>query len=141
MAVIEVQPIVVNDLVLHLGDTTTGNDFQKAISSAILTPSSSNVTFQGGTPDAAFTFPGSTTWALELTYAQDVSTPGSLSEFLWTNRGQQLAFTLEPKAGGTSWDGEVIIAPGAAGGAVSAVATSTVSLGVQGEPTPTFPTV
>lgn len=140
MAIKAVQPVMISDLVLRLGATSTGDEFQKAITSAELAPSSSNVTFQGGTPDAAFTFPGPTSWVLNLTYGQDVTTPGSLSEYLWKNRGKSVPFTLEPKKGGTSWAGDVIISPGAAGGAVASVATATVALGVQGEPTPTFPT-
>lgn len=137
MAVIEVRPVLINDLVLKLG---AADEFQKAITSAELVPSSSNVTFQGGTPDASFTFPGSTSWVLNITFGQDVTTPGSLAEYLWIHRGEEVPFTLEPKKGGTSWDGECIISPAAAGGAVSAVGTATVGLGVQGEPTPTFPT-
>lgn len=141
MAVKAIKPIVINDLVLRLGDATTGDEFQKAITSAILTPSSSNVTFQGGTPDAAFTFPGPVSWTLNLTYAQDVDTAGSLSQYLWEHQGEEIEFMLKPKATGTTeWAGTVIIAPGAAGGAVAAVATATVALGVQGAPTPTFPT-
>ena len=137
MPVIDVKPVFINDLVLKLG---SADEFQKAITSATLTPSTSNVTFQGGTPDASFTFPGATTWTLDVTFGQDVNTPGSLTEYLWLHRGEEVPFTLEPKAGGTSWAGDCIITPAAAGGAVSAVGTSTVNLGVQGEPTPTFPT-
>lgn len=142
MAVKEIKPIVINNLVLRLGDAATGDEFQKAITSAILTPASSNVTFQGGTPDAAFTFPGPTSWTLDLTYAQDVDTVGSLSQYLWEHQGEEVEFMLKPKASGaTTWEGSTIIAPGAAGAAVAAVATSSVSLGVQGAPEPTFPSV
>lgn len=134
MAEIAVQPIVLKDMVLSLGT----DDFAAAVASAILTPSASLVTFKGLKPSAKFTFPASAEWTLELEYAQDWAAAGnSLSRHLFDNEGEVEEAVLEPQSGvGTRWTFDVIITPGAVGGAVDTVGTATVTLGVSGRPVP-----
>jgi hypothetical protein len=125
------------DAVLTLG----ADDYQAAVSSATLTPSSSIQSFKGLTPTAVWSAGTSATWTLELTYAQDWADETSLGAYLFDNEGSTVTFTLEPNAGGAGFSGSVIITPGAAGGAVDGYATATVSLGVVGKPALTFPEV
>ncbi len=143
MPVIDVTPFIMRDAVITLGT----DDFAKAVSSATLTPSGGTVEFKGLKPDAVFTFPQSVTWTLDLEYAQDWSVTtagGSLSRYLFENAGQVVDATLNANdtvsTGETLWTMQVAITAGAVGGAVDNVATATVSLGVVGQPVPTFPT-
>ena len=131
MAQIGVQPIVLRDVLLSIG----ADSYEKHVSGVTFTPSSSTVNWNGLTPDASFTFPTATTWTLQLEYAQDWETPNSLSEYLFENEGEKVTMTFEPVNGGAGFSADVHIAPGAIGGAVNAVATATVTLGVSGKPT------
>lgn len=133
MATIEVAPKILNDVILSFGV----DDFAAACSSATLTPSASNVTWKGLKPSAVFTFPTSPTWTLDLEYAQDWADEDSLSRYLFDHQGETIAATLTPNSGDTAWGLNIVITPGAVGGAVDTVAVATVSLGVSGQPVPT----
>lgn len=128
---IDVNPLYLSDIVFATAD----DSFEKAISSVTFTPSSKNATFQGGTPDATFTYPGPTTWTCDLEFAQDWDTANSLSLFLFNNQGETIAVTFTPKTGGASIAATLIVTPGSIGGNIGSVSTSKVSLGVQGKPT------
>lgn len=133
MAEIAVQPIVLKDMVLSLGT----DDYAAAVSSATLTPAGGTTTWKGLKQEASFTFPQSSTWTLDLEYAQDWADATSLSRYLFDNAGETVAAILEPASGvGTRWTFDVIIVEGAVGGAVDTVGTASVSLGVSGRPVP-----
>lgn len=132
MATIDVKPIVLRDCVLSVA----ADDYAKHVSGVTITPTTGSVTWNGLTPDAAFNFPTATTWAAQLDYAQDWETANSLSRYLFDHEGEQITMLFEPVAGGLGWEVDVVIAPGSIGGQVNAVATSTVTLGVQGKPRP-----
>ena len=131
MAQIAVQPIYLKDVVLSVA----GSDFEKHVSSVIFTPSVATATWKGLEPTAVFTNVGSSTWMVDIAYAQDWDTSGSLSAYLFANEGSEVTLTFEPVAGGSSWTATVIVVPGAVGGAVDSFAVATVSLPVQGKPT------
>lgn len=140
----EVQPFIMRNAVVAF-DGVDGVDFAKAVSTATLTPSGGTAEYKGLKPGATFTFPQATTWTLELTWAQDWQSDTSLSRFLFDHRGEVLDFTLNPDdqtatptTGSTVWTGKAAIAPGAVGGDIDSVATATASLGVVGEPVPTY---
>lgn len=133
MAQIAVQPIYLKDVVL----TVAGSDFEKHVSSVTFTPSVSSSTWKGLEPTAVFTNVGASTWMVDLAYAQDWTTTGSLSGYLFDNEGEEVSLTFTPVTGGDSWTATVIIVPGAVGGAVDSYAEATVSLPVQGKPTRT----
>lgn len=132
MADIAVLPIVLKDMIIEIGE----DDFAAAVSSATLTPASSPVVFKGLKAGAVFTDVTAATWTLALTYAQDWVTSGSLSAYLFNNEGDLKDAVIKPQSGvGPSFEVEIIITPGAIGGAVDQTATATVTLGVQGKPT------
>lgn len=131
MAQIAVQPIYLKDVVLSVA----GSDFEKHVSGVTFTPSVTSATWKGLEPTAVFTNVGASTWMVDLEYAQDWDTTGSLSAYLFANEGSEVTLTFEPVAGGSSWSASVIIVPGAVGGAVDSYAVATVSLPVQGKPT------
>lgn len=133
-AVAPVKPIILKDMVITIGT----DDFAAAISSATLTPAASIVTWKGLKTTAVYSFPTSPTWTLDLEYAQDWKTANSLSRYLFDHDGQTIVgVTLEPTSGvGTRWTFDLIVVPGAIGGAVDAVGTASVSLGVAAKPVP-----
>lgn len=136
MAVKDLTPFIMKNAIVQLGT----DDYAKAVSSAVITPSGGTATFKGLKPDATFSYPQSTVWTLDLTFAQDWQEPDSLSAYLFAHQGENIAATVNPNdatAGTTSWALTVSIAPGSIGGDVDSVAVSTVSLGVVGQPDPT----
>lgn len=131
MAIIDVVPIVLKDCIIEIED----DDYAAAVSSAELTPSTSQVIFKGLKPDAVFTDVSAATWLLVLSYAQDWVTATSLSRYLFDNEGATKAAVIKPQSGvGPSFAVNIVITPGSIGGAVDAVAVATVSLGVSGRP-------
>lgn len=131
MAQIAVVPILLKDVVLTLGT----DSYEKHVSEVLFTPSSSIVNWAGLSPTSVFSFPTKATWTCQLTYAQDWATTNSLSKYLHDNEGEDVAATFDPVNGGPTWAATLYIVPGAIGGALNAVATATVVLGVSGKPT------
>jgi len=131
MAQIAVQPIYLKDVVL----TVDGDTYEKHVSGVTFTPSVTSATWKGLEPTAVFTNVGSSTWMIDLAYAQDWETTDSLSAYLFANEGAEITLSFVPVTGGGTWSATVIIVPGAVGGAVDSYAVSTVSLPVQGRPT------
>lgn len=134
MAEIDVQPIVLNDMVVKIG----ADDFAAAVSSAIITPAGSIVTWKGLKPTSVHSFPVAPTFTLDIEYAQDWAGTTSLSRYLWDHQGEVVPdVVLEPQSGvGTRWTFDMIVATGAVGGAVDTVGTATVALGISGKPVP-----
>lgn len=136
MAVIDVQPIVLRDCKLTITASATAYEFEKHVSQVEFTPTSSVQTWKGLSPAAVFSAGTSATWTATLAYAQDWETTNSLSKFLYEHEGESLECLFEPKSGGAGWEATLIITPGAIGGTVDAFAVATVTLGVDGRPTP-----
>lgn len=136
MAVIAVSPIILRDCKLTITASATDYEFEKHVSQAQFDPSTSVQTWKGLNPDAVFSAGTAATWTCTLAYAQDWETTNSLSKFLYDHEGEKLQCHFEPKTGGAGWDATLIIAPGSIGGTVDAFATASVTLGVDGRPTP-----
>jgi hypothetical protein len=142
MTVIDARPFIMRNSIISFAT----DDFAKAVSTATITPSNGITAWPALKTGAVYTFPQATTWTLELTYAQDWSAETSLSRYLFDHKGQTVDFVLNaddttgmtPGVGSTTWTGTAAIAPGAVGGDVDSVATATVSLGILGEPVPTY---
>lgn len=133
MTAIAVAPIVLKDVTLKIGN----DNYEAHVSQVEFVPTASVVNWKGLSPSAVFAFPTSATWVCNLSYAQDWVTPNSLSRYLYDHEGEVIeGCTFEPQAGGPGWQADLLITPGAIGGTVDSVAVGTVSLGVQGRPTP-----
>lgn len=131
MAQIAVKPRVFKDYVL----TIAADSYEKHVSGVSITPQSSVVTWQGGTPDATFTDATSPTWTCGIDYAQDWETPNSFSQYLLANAGETVAATFKPLgAAGPTFNVDLVITPGAIGGAIGGYGTASVQLGVAGAP-------
>lgn len=131
MAVIVLDPIMMGNAKLTLGT----NDYEGHVSSAAFMPgNNSPVVFKGLSQDSVHTFATKASWTLDLEYAQDWETANSLSLYLLANEGNTVTATFEPVDGGQGYTADVIITPGAIGGAVDTVAVGSVSLGVKGRP-------
>lgn len=130
MVAIAVNPFILRDCTF----TVATSDYVAHVSTVEFVPSSSTVNWKGLTPAAVYAFGTSATWACNLSFAQDWSTPNSLSRYLYDNEGEEIVVVFEPVAGGTSITATLLIAPGSIGGAIDSVAVSTVTLGVKGKP-------
>jgi hypothetical protein len=102
-------------------------------------PSVQTLTWQGLTPAASFSDTSSPSWAATIAYAQDWTTPNSLSQYLYDHQGETVAVTFTTGPGAGSWGVNLIITPGAVGGQVNAYAVATVTLGISGQPVFTPP--
>lgn len=134
MPVIPVQPLYLQDMTFSVA----ADDYAAHVSSVTLTPSTSTTTWKGGKPSATFTRTSTPTWGCELAFAQDWESADSLSRYLWEHQGETVDVIFAPETGGTSWAVSINVIPGSIGGAVDGYATSTVTLGVDGAPVPTF---
>lgn len=130
MPEIVVSPFQLTDCTFQVA----ADNYEAHVSKVEFAPSSTSAKFKGLKPSAVFTFAGSPDWVCNLTFAQDWSTANSLSRYLFEHTGEAVEVTFEPKKGGTAITATIIVQPGSIGGDVDAVATSTVSLGVQGKP-------
>lgn len=125
------EPLFLADCIVTLGL----DDYQAAVSSATFTPTvPAPVVFKGLTPTAVFKRSGKADWALELTFVQDPDSETSLSNYLHDHEGETVPAVFKPNAGGSSWAADIIVVPGALGGAVETWGTTTVSLPVQDRP-------
>lgn len=142
MAVIPVEPVILQNALLQIastptGDPATGDDFAAALSSIRINPTTATVVYKGLKRNS-HTFPTLPEWTAVLNVAQDWETANALSRFLFDHAGEKLPAIVEPTEGvGTSWELTLVIAPVAIGGEVDGVMTSEVTLGVDGQPVPT----
>jgi hypothetical protein len=131
MTQIGVQPFTLTDVKLKVD----ADNYEQHVSQVEFQPQGGVTTWKGLTPESAFSFAQTPTWQLVLAVAQDWKTPGSLSRYLFDNQGKTVDATFTPVAGGPDIDASIILTAPSIGGAVDAVAASTVTLGVVGKPT------
>ena len=133
MAQINVTPRVFKNYLLKFG--AAGDNYEKHVSGVTLTPTASMVTWKGAAPDAVFSDVTSATWSLTLDVAQDWETPDSLSQFLFENEGSTIeGLEFSPLGAGPKFTVDVVVTPGQIGGAIDAIGTQSVTLGVIGKP-------
>lgn len=131
MATIAVNPFLMGDCTL----TVELDNYEAHVSTVEFAPTSQPVTWKGLTPTAVFSFGTNATWVCNLGFAQDWATADSLSRYLFEHEGEEIDVVFAPKAGGPTVSATLIVTPGSIGGAVDAVAVSTVALGCKGKPT------
>ncbi|WP_163187019.1 hypothetical protein [Cellulosimicrobium sp. SL-1] len=135
MPVIEVQPYTLKD-VTFITSLSGGasSDYKKHLSGVTFTPTASTVTWNG-LGSNSFTDVATATWVCTLDYAQDWETTDSLSRFLHEHEGEEIEVTFKPVSSKLpTIEATLIVTPGAIGGAFGAVASASVSLGVNGRP-------
>jgi hypothetical protein len=130
MPLLAIEPLFLSESTLTIGL----NDYAAHISGAMFVPSSSAVTFKGLKAGASFTRQTTPTWALTLNYAQDWESAASLSQYLLENSGDTVEMTLAPIDGGQAFTATVTVTPGNIGGEIDTFATTSVTLGVLGQP-------
>lgn len=131
MAIIAHAPLVLKDVILSIGT----DDYRYAVDQVSFTPSASTITWTGLGLNT-YTDISTATWALTLNYVQDWDTTNSLSRRLFEDEGETVAMTFKPRSGsGPSFTANVIVTPGAIGGSVNAVASTSVTLPCTGKPT------
>jgi hypothetical protein len=120
--------VVIENVMLTLGT----KEFSTALDSITLTPTTTKLrrTAVNGKSKTRVPLPD---WALALTYGQDFDDTG-LSHELLTKHGQEVDFVLKPLGDEAEITGTVTLEAGAVGGAAKAIAQSTVTLDVNGQP-------
>jgi len=131
MALIAVQPFALTNATVKVGTS----NFETSVSTVEFVPTTPAFGFKGLTPAAVFNFPGSPSWVVNITAAQDWDTPGSLSNYLLASAGTSVVMDFVPKLGGKTFRATVTLQPGNIGGAVDTVPVFSVTLQVQGAPT------
>ena len=128
-------PDIANAAFFPAGTILIGTDgYKAAIESAVLTPTTPTEVFRdigGGISTVA----GVPEWDLTLSFAQDLKTTNSLTQYLITNQGAKKTIVYTPLATGKSFTVTVLIIAGAVGGPANAIAKSSVKLLVDGQPT------
>jgi hypothetical protein len=139
MVAVPVAPFVLKDATLLI----EADNFEMHVSQVQFDPSAQTQTWKGLTPAAVFSDQSAPTWTCTLAYAQDWSTVNTLSSYLFANQGQvkHVTFVPDVNTDQASWDADLIITAGSIGGSVDAFAVGSVTLGVQGRPTPTYPVI
>lgn len=136
MSLINPKPIILKDVTVIIG----ADNYEKQLSTVVLTPAAATQVWQGLTPAASYSDTPAATWSAELGYAQDWETAGSLSRYLFNNEGAQVTAVFKPRAGGgSSFQVQLVLTPGAIGGAVNAWQEATVTLGIIGRPVEILP--
>lgn len=131
---VAVSPLILKNVSLVFGPTASGSEFAKHVDEVTFTPSASSVVWTG-LGGNTHTDVSTATWTCTLKYAQDWTTTGSLSAYLFANEGASVDVAFKPQnASGPSFTAKVVITPGAIGGSVNAFATASVTLGVTGKP-------
>lgn len=130
MAKIAVNPFILKDCLFQV----ESDSYEAHVSQVQFDPESNSVAWKGLTPEAVFTFASHATWKCTIAFAQDWTTPNSLSRYLFEHDGDEIDVVFEPVAGGPSVTAVLVVTPGAIGGAIDSVATSTVTLAVKGKP-------
>lgn len=133
MPVITVAPFVLKDVSMKIG----ADNYEHHVSQVEFTPDMSVVTWKGLSPAASFSDTSAPVWSCTLSFAQDWTTPDSLSEYLMDHAGETVEAVFGPNGattGDTLFTADIILAPGPIGGTVDSVAVGTVTLGVVGAP-------
>jgi hypothetical protein len=139
MTVVPVAPIVLKDVTVLIET----DNFEMHLSQVEFVPTAQLQTWKGLTPAAVFTDQSAPTWACNLGYAQDWSSATTLSGYLFAHQGElkHVTFTPDVNTPQAAWDADLIISAGQIGGTVDTFSVGSVSLGVQGRPTPTYPVI
>lgn len=135
MAVLDIQPLVLKDVVLVLGEG--GDDFRKHVDQVTFTPSQpTTLKWTGLGKNTHSDRATDVEWTVTLQYAQDWESTASLSRYLYDHGDdiEPIPARFEPKAGGVGFETEVYPAHGAIGGSVNAFATTSVTLACTGKP-------
>lgn len=130
MASITGTPFLIKDALLTLGT----DDYSLVVSQAELVPTTPTATFKAinGT---SYNFSGKASWVLTAAFAQDWDNAASLSNYLFDNEGDTVAFSLKPNgATGESFTGNLVLSVGNIGGTADGVAASSVTFQVIGKP-------
>lgn len=136
MTAVPVAPIVIKNATFMVG----ADDYAAHCSKVEFVPTPSNASWKGMAPAGVFNGSGLSTWVANVDIAQDWTTPKSLARYLFAHEGETKTVTFQPEAGATapSWTVELTIVPPSIGGAVDAVATSSVTMQIKGRPVPDF---
>lgn len=130
MAQITIEPFVMRNVDLTIGT----DEYKSHVATVRLVPTTPTVSWGGLDGTSGRTFPGVTTWVAEIGYAQDFATANSLARYLHEHEGETVPFVFKPVSGDPGASADVVIVPGAIGGDINTVATSTVTLPVDGKP-------
>lgn len=133
MGVINPSPKAIKNMLVQIGT----DSYEKAVSSCKFVPSApSPVEFRGGTPDAVYTDQAPSTWAAQITLAQDYEDEDSFFNFCLDHEGETATITYKPDAAGTfGMTAPVTIVAPEVGGDVGAFPTTSLTFPCNAKPT------
>lgn len=124
---IAVTPRILKDVDLII----EADNYKKHVSTVKFGSQRQTQTWTGLAPDASFSETGTPTWSLELSYAQDWETAGSLSRYLHAHDGERVTVKFKPRSatGAPAFTSHVTLSAGDVGGTAGQYAVATVTLG------------
>jgi hypothetical protein len=135
-------PLNPKNVDLILGDEITGTNFKCQLRSVTLTPDTNIERIKTLCPSGQYASVSDPEWSLELGYLYGKEDGGdpqeALARFLLDNAGEQVPFVFRPWSGddGDGYKGTVTLVPGPIGGEEGSFSEQSVSLPVEGQPTP-----
>lgn len=124
------QPFQMKDCVVTIGTDA----YERQVSEVTFTPNISSSKWRGLTPGAVYS-DALWDWDVTINGAQDHETAGSLTAYLFAQKGTKQTLIFKPKSGsGPSYQIVITVVPGAFGGKVGAWAESAVTFPADGEP-------
>jgi hypothetical protein len=138
------EPYKAKNVDLILGDEATGTNFKCQLRSVTLTPDTNIERIKTLCPSGQFASVSDPEWSLELGYLygrDSADATLALSRYLLENAGTIQPFTFRPWSGDDTegYEGSVTIIPGPIGGEEGSFSEQSVSLPIEGQPTPLIP--
>jgi hypothetical protein len=127
------KPRQLKDISFIIDKLNNGAEYRKAVQSFVFTPTLATSSTQGGTPDAIWSDTVVTGWTLSVKFLQDAESLGSLTDYLFVNKGVVRRVDFVPY-GGTGWAADVVLPAPPIGGDIAAWLADTVTMAVRGAP-------
>lgn len=130
MTAVGLQPITLRRAVLTIAE----DDYTASVNEVTFAPEVEVEwvpTFQSGSYLPIYT---GIRWFAVVGYAQDFTTPGSLTRYLFEHAAQTRTLVFTPVEGGSSVTADAMIVPGRMGGPTAELLTATVILPLFDEP-------
>lgn len=132
------KPVLLKASNVVLGDPASGVDFACQVKTCKLTQSASEERWGGLCPEGEYVDVAPAQWALELGTVLGTADAGEevLVEWLKANHGTTVPYLVRPIAGGKGYSGTLVVKATDIGGDKGSFAETSVTLPVNGEPTP-----
>lgn len=129
MTVVNIEPVSLKDAILQVEDS----DYSTSVGQVTFTPSA-QWEWMRRWDNAAEPVLTGITWTVTISYAQDIETPMSLTQYLLEEFGNARTMTFYNRDGGRAVQASVLCIPGQLGGVPGQPLSATVTLPLFGSP-------